>query len=91
MDQNIENFCDFVKGLLNTVGYTLDIEPGRKYIKLVSNKGGNSRSVWCFINKETGDIMKAASWAAPAKHSRGNVADRTTYETYPWTGPHYLK
>lgn len=90
MDQNFQEFCEFVKGLLGTVGYTLEVETGRKYVKLVSNRSG-SRSVWCFVEKETGDILKAASWKAPAKHSRGNVKDKTSYSSYPWTGPHYLK
>ena len=27
-------------------------------------------SVHCFVDKETGDVYKAASWAAPAKHIR---------------------
>ena len=27
-------------------------------------------SVHCFVDKETGDVFKAASWSAPAKHIR---------------------
>ena len=27
-------------------------------------------SVHCFVDKETGDVYKAASWSAPAKHIR---------------------
>lgn len=88
--ENFQSFCDFVRELLGTVGYNLEIQPGRRYVKLVSDKGG-SKSVWCFVDKETGDILKAATWKQPAKHSRGNVADRTSYQTYPWTGPHYLR
>jgi hypothetical protein len=42
---------------------------GKKYIKLV--KGGTS--CYAFVDAETGDIFKPASWHAPAKHSRGNV------------------
>lgn len=45
-------------------------EKGRKYIKVT--KGG---SVHCFVNKENGDVLKPASWAAPAKHARGNIFD----------------
>ena len=33
------------------------------------------RSAFCFVDKETGDVLKAASWKAPAKHSRGNIFD----------------
>ena len=72
------------------------IEPGRKFIKLVS-KG----SVHSFIVKEDmftpggqprfkrGDVLKPASWKAPAlNRARGNVLEGN----YPiqWTGPLYL-
>jgi len=56
------------------------IEPifGKKYAKLIKseNHGGNivGRSAFCFIDLATGDILKAASWAAPAKGVRGNIA-----------------
>jgi len=71
----------------------IKIKQGQRYIKLISD-----RSVWGFISKydgefkgvpiKVGDLMKAASWSAPAKHSRGNVINGTTsYTTY---GPSYL-
>lgn len=90
MEQNFEQFCEFVRELLKNKEYSLDIEPGRKYVKLVS-RSGNSRSVWCFVDKETGDILKAATWKQPAKHARGNVKDPSSYQMYEWTGPYYLK
>ncbi len=46
------------------------IEWGRKYAKVV--RGG---SVYCFVVRSNGDIMKAANWRAPAKHARGNIRD----------------
>ena len=46
---------------------------GRKYFKII-----NGDSVYCFVNKQNGDILKAASWAAPAKHARGNIFDEDT-------------
>lgn len=46
----------------------LTVHEGKKFVKVV--KGG---SVYCFINKQTGDVLKAASWNAPAKHARGNI------------------
>ena len=48
-------------------------EPGRKYIKLVV-ASGVSRSVYCFLDMD-GNIYKAATWKAPAKHVRGSVFD----------------
>lgn len=43
---------------------------GASYIKI--SKGG---SVHCFVDKKTGDVLKAASWKAPAKGARGNIFD----------------
>ncbi|UPT95459.1 hypothetical protein J4G48_0040610 [Bradyrhizobium barranii subsp. apii] len=33
------------------------------------------RSAFAFVDKATGDVLKAASWSKPAKHARGNVFD----------------
>lgn len=46
------------------------VETGRKYHKVIFIDGGESRSVHCFIDKKTGEIYKAASFRAPAKHVR---------------------
>lgn len=43
---------------------------GPKYVK-VFNRG----SVHCFVDKTNGNVLKAASWKAPAKHARGNIYD----------------
>jgi hypothetical protein len=66
----------------------LKVVKGTKYTKVV--KGG---SVHSFIVMEDtkdfkkGDILKAASWKAPAKNfSRGNVYDVTSYINVDWTG-----
>ena len=57
---------------------------GKKYYKIVqqefetwekSKYYGQYRdgSVHCFVDKETGDVYKAASWRSPAKHIRFNL------------------
>lgn len=73
----------------------LDYSEGKKYIKITKTLGANQRSVWGFIVKEDGpkfrkgDILKAASWQAPALNSpRGNILDGGY--TIRWTGPLYL-
>ncbi|GAA0005257.1 DUF7717 family protein [Bradyrhizobium elkanii] len=35
----------------------------------------NGSGVHCFVDKATGDVLKAETWARPAKHARGNVFD----------------
>ena len=78
VDENVREFAD-----------AITIKPGKKYIKIIT---GNS--VWGFVmaNDDAkfrkGDILKAASWRAPAlNQARGNV-----FEDYDinWTGPKYL-
>jgi hypothetical protein len=90
-ETNFNTFCDFVRTLLGPVNYDLEIEMGRKYMKLIMKSGPSHSSVWGFVDKTTGEIYKPATWRAPAKHARGNVADPVTYQNYQWTGPHYLR
>jgi hypothetical protein len=49
------------------------IETGKKYHKVIMIDSGNSRSVHCFIDKQTGSVLKSASWKAPAKGERCNL------------------
>lgn len=80
----------------NLTPSTLSLTGGTKYTKIVvthkdiNNREGQS-SVFAFIDRTNGNILKPANWKAPAKHARGNVFDadyglsRTS-----WTGPNYL-
>ena len=73
----------------------LSLKPGRKFIKVV-----NDNSVWGFVAKVDGvhkglpmlkgDILKAATWSQPAKHSRGSIFDKEMHKSFSWTGPNYL-
>ena len=42
---------------------------------IVVGDDGKDRSVWCFVEKASGAIMKAAGWKAPEpkRYERGNV------------------
>jgi hypothetical protein len=65
---------------------------GNNYIKIV-----REGSVWGFVSmvdnskkgEKVGDLLKAASWKAPAKIPRGNIFDGTA--KYSVHGPEYLK
>ena len=80
---------------MNTKTLDLSLKPGRKFIKVVE---GNR--VWGFVAKvdgthkglpmAKGDILKAAGWRAPAKHSRGSIFDSEMHKSFSWTGPNYL-
>lgn len=43
---------------------------GRRYVKVIYN-----HSVHSFIDMNNGDVLKPASFKAPAKHARGNLFD----------------
>lgn len=71
-----------------TIDYT--IETGKKYHKVVMISSGNSRSVHCFIDKNTGEVYKSASWKAPAQGVRYDlrlIKDREyLLENADWSG-----
>lgn len=57
----------------NNVSVDFEIESGKKYHKIVMISSGNARSVHAFVDKNTGEMYKAASWKAPAKGVRFNL------------------
>ena len=78
---------EYVKEQLKEFDDGIVVTTGKKFIKIVSRG-----SVHSFIVKEDGpkfkrgDILKAASWAAPAQNfARGNVIVGA-YESVRWTG-----
>ena len=89
-----DNFRDGTKyGSMKKMN--LSLKPGRKFIKVV-----DGTRVWGFVAKVDGlhkglpmlkgDILKAAGWRAPAKHSRGSIFDAEMHKSFSWTGPNYL-
>ena len=96
MNNLLENIHkDYVKWCngRNMLHEDLYLKPGRKFIKVI--RGG---SVWGFVAKEDGinkglpmkcgDVLKAAGWSAPAKHTRGNIFNKNQ-DYFRWTGPDY--
>lgn len=70
----------YKKDLPNSEPDILKIQKGKRYIKVVqTRRGQKGGSVWAFVDAQEGntfgDILKPASWKAPAKHARGNVFD----------------
>ena len=53
------------------------MKAGSKYTKIMTadKPDQDGKSAYAFINNNTGDVLKAASWNAPAKHARGNIND----------------
>ena len=85
---------DRVRNRVNEFRDGLKINSGRKFDKVIEKN-----RVWGFVAKTDGilkgipyfkgDVFKAASWRAPAKHVRGSIFDTNT-DWYSWTGPNYL-
>ena len=50
----------------SNANYKFEIQTGRKYHKIYAKNQG----VHAFVNKETGEVFKPASYKAPAKHVR---------------------
>jgi hypothetical protein len=78
---------DVRKEMVAEFNKSVRVEEGRKYYKVIDRN-----SVHSFICKEDmgrfkrGDILKAASWAAPAKNfARGNIL-LGTWAAVRWTG-----
>lgn len=59
--------------------YQLTYAVGSRYIKLITNygpgPGETQRSVYMFVDKQTGACYKAASWKLPAKGVRYQISD----------------
>ena len=82
--------------------YKYIVKKGRKYLKIVNQQfddmGPNpsykyrNGSVHAFIDRETGDVYKPASWNKPAKHVRYNLLERKDreflfdYKNVGWAG-----
>jgi hypothetical protein len=47
---------------------------GSRYVRIV-NDMGNQRFAYCFVDKQTGDVLKTDGWKKPAKHARSNIWD----------------
>ena len=103
LELQVANFVELVQNIItehyqtqypSLIVPTVTLTEGPKYYKLISGD-----SVWGFISKydgihkgvgiKIGDLMKAAGFSTPAKHSRGNILEETgSYDIY---GPNYLK
>ena len=75
--------------------YDFTFETGRKYHKVIMNAHG-SRSVHAFIDKNTGDVYKSASFKAPAAGVRYNLMDTASrelcFQRCDWSGGYlYLR
>ena len=87
----LDKFISHVYTVINE-GSCITNDYGKRYVKLIIKNKYGHESVYGFIDQTNGDILKAASWKAPAKHARGNIYDENTYSSAATTyGISYLK
>ena len=90
---NIQRQDYYVKADMPNQYKPLVVEVGNKFIRLWADS-----ACWGFISRvdgdlkgspiKKGDLLKPATWKAPAKHARGNIIDGSArYGVY---GPEYL-
>ena len=79
-DEFIEELQKVVDESMRNYGWeqVLSISKGRRYDKIVKadmhRPENPSHSVWGFIDKTNGNILKAESWKKPStKNARGNI------------------
>ena len=73
----------------------LIIHKGRRYDKIVVESIGDATEphntrVYAFVDKTNGDILKPATWKAPAKHARGNIYEDDRMQFMTAYGPAYM-
>lgn len=70
----------------------LSVDPGgRRYVRVVKSSGGSAgRSVYCFVERATGFVLKADSWKRPAKGVRGSIFEPAGKSVSSY-GAHYAR
>jgi hypothetical protein len=81
------NDTDYVNQRIAEFKKSIRIEEGKKFIKVIKDTSVHSFIVIADDGKfKRGDILKAASWRAPAKNfARGNILNNN-YANISWTG-----
>lgn len=91
---------DWVKNHFTSSPPILTPDKGNRFIRIW--REDSQKSAHAFIDVEgglhkgvmnkPGDVLKPATWRAPAKHARGNIFDEYNgLHFMKWTGPDYLK
>mgnify|MGYP003634585220 CR=1 FL=1 len=74
-----EKIGDYYRNTLTNLTYEpIEVKSGRRFDKLTRDG-----SVYCFVEKNTGDVYKPATWKSPYTKGnnpvRGNIHDLSTF------------
>ena len=92
----LDLFVEHVQAIVNKDSFfrtKIIAKAGSKNVKIIKKEeNGPSVSVYCFVRKSDGAVLKAAGWNAPAKHARGTIYtdDPTRYGVNSY-GAHYIR
>ena len=93
-DDALKKFQQALQEKLNTFpnAPTVLIGNGTKYIRIIIDRDSH-QTVYCFVEKSTGNLLKAASWKAPEprKHRRGNIYQENNLEGCERYGLTYMR
>lgn len=67
----------YAEHLSNLTPPKLIVAENPRYWRIIRTESGTGRSVYCFVDPMTGDVLKADGWKRPAKGARGNLFDDT--------------
>jgi hypothetical protein len=68
----------------------IEVEVLRRYVRLWK-LGSQQRTVFCFVQVDNGDVLKAESWRKPAMHRRSSIYDADYgMSGVTWHGGKYL-
>lgn len=71
----IEQYLEVLNEKATTISTTsYGVSKGRKFAKIISQ--GSQLGVHAFVDLQTGDVIKPATWNAPQKNSDGTFAVR---------------
>jgi hypothetical protein len=71
----IEEYLEVLNEKATTIGTTsYGVSKGRKFAKVLSQ--GSQTGVHAFVDLQTGDVIKPATWNAPQKNADGTFSVR---------------
>lgn len=88
---NIHEYMNFLQKFVNTLTKNgkayykkelpkvkwkdFDVKSGKRWDKIIRDG-----AAYCFVERGTGDIYKAATWRAPAKGVRASIFDKDSFK-----------
>ena len=96
LGENVEYHQKQIDKLCEGEGlYRYYFEKGRKYARIIMQTPEGQRSAHAFVDMNTADVYKAASWKGPAKGIRYNLLDDKSkeemYQRADWSGYYLYK